>query len=86
MCKDVQKANGGTNKHVKHNIARSGKREGYTQSDPTSRDVSQVVTPKQGLVGVECNHTNKNPLRASNVEKPRTKEANISIKHRNKQA
>ena len=39
------------------------------------KDASQVVTSKQGLVGIECNHTTTNPLRASSVAKTRTKEA-----------
>ena len=61
-------------------------REGYVQSNPTSRDASQMVTSKQGLMGVGCNHATTNPLRASSMGKPRTREANISIMHRSKQA
>ena len=34
-----------------------------------------------GLMGVGCNHTTTNPLKASNVAKPRPRKANISIKH-----
>ena len=45
-----------------------------------------MVTSKKGLAGVSCNHTAINPLRASSVAKPRTREANASIKHRSKQA
>ena len=45
-----------------------------------------MVTSKQGLMGVKCNHTTINLLRASSVVKPRTREVNISIKHRSKQA
>ena len=41
---------------------------------------------KQGLMGVGCNHTTTNSLRASNVAKPRTRETNTSIKHISKQA
>ena len=62
------------------------KREGYARIDSASGDASKMVTPKQGLVGVRCNHTTKNLLRASNMAKPRTREANTSIKHRSKQA
>ena len=81
-----RKPTGGTNKHGKHSIAWSGKKEEYARSDPASKDASQVVTPKQGLVGIGCNRTTINPLRASNVVRPRTREANTSIKHRSKQA
>ena len=28
-----------------------------------------MVTPKQGLIGVRCNHTTTNPLRVSSVAK-----------------
>ena len=35
-------------------------------------------------MGVKCNHTTTNPLRASSVAKPRTREANTSIKHKSK--
>ena len=39
-----------------------------------------MVTSKQGLIGVGCNHTTTNPLRASSVTKPRTREANMEDK------
>ena len=39
-----------------------------------------MITSKQGHMGVECNHTTTNPLRVSNMAKPRTREANTSIK------
>ena len=81
-----RKLTGGTNKHGKHIIARSGKGEWYAQSNRHHGDASQVVTSKQGLMGVGCNHTTTNPLRVSNMAKPRTREANKSIKYRNKQA
>ena len=45
-----------------------------------------MVTFKQGLIGIEHNHTTTNLLRVSSVAKPRTRKANASIKHRNKQA
>ena len=45
-----------------------------------------MVTSKQGLIGVKCDHTTKNLLRTSSVAKPRIREASISIKHRSKQA
>ena len=73
---------GGTNKHGKHSIAWSGKEEKYARSNEHHGDASQVVTSKQDLMGVECNHTTMNPLRASNVAKPRTRAASTSIKHR----
>ena len=45
-----------------------------------------MITSKQDLMGVRCNHTTTNPLRVSNVAKPRTREANTGIKHKSKQA
>ena len=81
-----KKPTGGTNKHGEHGITWSRKKEGYARSNPTSRDASQVVTPKQGLVGVGFNHITINSPKASNVVRPRTREANTSIKHRSKQA
>ena len=77
---------GGTNKHGKQIIARSGKWVEYARSNPASRDTSQVVTSKQGLIGVGHNHATTNPLKTSNVAKPRIRKANTSIKHRSKQA
>ena len=86
-CVKMQrKPTGGANKHDKHSITRSGKGEGYARSNRHHGDAFQVVTSKQGLLGVKCNHTTTNPLRVSNVGKPRTREANTSIKHRSKQA
>ena len=70
---------GGTNKHGKNSIARSGKKEKYARSNQYHGDASQVVTSKQGLMGVRCNHTTTNPLRASNMAKLRTREANINM-------
>ena len=83
-CKHVKmhiKPMGGTNKHGKHIITRSGKGERYAQSNRHHGNASQVVTPKQGLMGIGCNHTTTNLLRVSSVVKPRTRKANISIKH-----
>ena len=77
---------GGTNKHGKHIISRSGKEERYAQSNRHHGYASQVVMSKQDLMGVGHNHSTTYPLRTSNVAKPRTREANKSIKHRNKQA
>ena len=74
------------NKHGKHIITQNEKEERYARSNRHHGDASQVVTSKQGLMGVGCNHTTTNPLRVSNVAKPRTREANKSIKHRSKQA
>ena len=81
-----RKPMGGTNKHGKHIIARSGKGERYARSNWHHGDASQMVTSKQGLMGIECNHTTTNLLRALSVAKPRTREAITSIKHRSKQA
>ena len=66
---------GGTNEHGKHIIARSGKGERYAQSNRHCGDASQMVTSKQGLMGVGYNHTTTNLLRASSVAKPRSKQA-----------
>ena len=49
------------------------------------RDASQVVTSKQGLVGIECNHKTTNPLRVSNMAKPRAREVNTTVKYESKQ-
>ena len=76
----------GTNKHGKHDIAWSGKGERYACSNRHHGDASQMVTSKQGLTGIRCNFIATNLLRASSMAKPRTKEANTSIKHRSKQA
>ena len=81
-----RKPTGGTNKHGKHSIAWSGKREGYAWSNLASGDASQMVTSEQSLMGIGCNHTRLSSRRAPNMVKPRTREANTSIKHRSKQA
>ena len=80
-----RKPMGGTNRHGKHIITQSGKGERYARSKLHHGDASQMVTSKQGIMGVRCYYTTTNPLRASRVAKPRTREANISIeasKHR----
>ena len=77
---------GSTNKHGKHNIAQSEKGERYARSNRHHDDASQMVTSKQGLIGVGRNHTTTNLLRVLSAAKSRTREANASIKHRNKQA
>ena len=79
------KPTGGTNKHGKHIIARSGKGERYARSNEHHGDASQVVAFKQGLMGIGCNHTTTRLLRVSSMAKPRTREVNTSIKHRSKQ-
>ena len=61
-------------------------REGYVQSNPTSRDASQMVTSKQGLMGVRCNQTRSSPWKVSSMAKPRTREASTSIKHKSIEA
>ena len=68
-------------------IASHGKeKEGYARSNRHHGNASQVVTSKLGLMGIGYNYANTNLLRASSVAKPRTREANISIMHRSKQA
>ena len=47
-----RKPMGGVNKHGKHIIAWSGKGERYARSNQLHSDASQVVTSKQGLIGV----------------------------------
>ena len=84
--KTHRKPTGGLNKHGKHIITRNGKGERYAQSNQHHGNASQMVTSKRDLMGVECNHTTTNPLRASSMAKPRTREANTSIKHGSKQA
>ena len=81
-----RKPTGGTNKHSQLIIAWSEKGERYAQSNWHRGDASQMVTSKQGLVGVRCNYTTTNPLWVSNMAKPRTRETNTSVTHRNKQA
>ena len=62
------------------------KGERYARSNRHHGDAPQMVTSKQGLMGVGRNHITTNPLRASSMAKPRTRKANTSIKHRSKQA
>ena len=75
---------GGTNKHGK--ISQSGKGERYARSNWHHSDASQVVTSKQGLMGVRRNHATTYPQRAPNVVKARTRDANTDITHKSKQA
>ena len=78
-----RKPTSGTNKHGKHITARSEKGERYTRSNQHHGNASQMVTSKQGLMGVGYNHTTTNSLRALSVAKPRTRKANIEAsKHR----
>ena len=89
MSKHVKmhrKPTGGTNKHGVQSIVQSKKREGYARSDQHHGDASQMVTSEQCLMGVGCYHTTTNPLKASSVAKPKTREANTSMKHEGKQA
>ena len=74
-----RKPMGGTKKHGKRIIAQSGKGERYAQNNQLHSDASQVVTSKQGLIGVRCNHATTNLLRVSSVAKTRTREASTSI-------
>ena len=81
-----RKPMGGTNKHGKRIIARSEKWERCARSNWYYGDASQMVTFKQGLMGIGCNHTTTNLLRASSMAKLRTREANTGIKRKGKQA
>ena len=65
-----KKQTGGTNKHGKHIIAQNRKGERYTRSNQHHGDISQMVTSKQGLMGIECNRTTTNPLKLSSATKP----------------
>ena len=80
------KPTGGTNKHSKHVITHRGKGKGTHGATRHPKTPPKWLHPKQGLMDVGCNHTTTNPLRASNMGKPSTREANTSIKHRSKQA
>ena len=79
-CKMHIKPTGGTNNHGKHVIPRSGKGERCARSNWHHVDASQMITSKQGFMGVGCNHTTTNPLRALSVAKPRTREASMEDK------
>ena len=80
------KPTGSTDKHGKYIITQSEKREGMQDATDIIAMHPKMVTTKQGLMGVGCNHPTINPLRVSNVAKPKSREANMSIKHRSKQA
>ena len=62
------------------------KRERYAQSNWHHGDASEVVTSRQGLMGVGCNQITTNLLKALSVARPRTREASTSKEHRSKQA
>ena len=94
-CKKAKKAKqAAQNKQGKHvNIARSGERACIKQTNatevyPTSGRI-QTIHKRDG-----CNHTSKWPQRPTNVNpwrpqsmaKPRSRQANMDIKHRSKQA
>ena len=81
-----RKPTSSTNKHGKHIIAWSGKGEGVHKATGIMAMHPQMVTSKQSLMGVGCNHTTINLLKASSMAKPRTRQANTSIKHRIEQA
>ena len=74
-----RKPTGGTNENGKHIIAWSGKGERYERSNRHHGDASQMVTFKQGLIGVGSNHTTINPLKVSSMAKFRTIKANTGI-------
>ena len=68
----------GTNKHGKNIVAWSGKEERYARSNWHHGNASQVVTPKQGLMGVRYNHTTTNLLRCQawqSLEQERLRQA-----------
>ena len=50
-----RKPTGDTNEHGKHIIARNGKGERYAQSNRHHGNASQMVTSKQGHMGVGHN-------------------------------
>ena len=75
-----RKPTGGTNKYGKHIITLSGKGEMYARSNRHHGDASQMVTSKQSLIGIGCNHTTTNPLKVLSVAKPRTREASTEDK------
>ena len=94
-CKDAKKikrvAQSKQGKYIY--ITRSGER--CESSTPTPRRcISQVVTPKQARGGMYATTQSKwpwglistSPRRAQSIAKPRSREANIEIKHRRKQA
>ena len=85
-CKDAKKANGWHKQARQAYHCMEWKRERHAWSNRYHGNASQMVTSKQGLRGVRCNHATTNPLRASSMAKSRIREANISIKHKSKQA
>ena len=54
-------------------------REGYVRSNLASGDASEMVTSKQGLMGVKCNQTISSPQKASSMARLRTREANTGL-------
>ena len=81
-CKEAKKAKRVVKrKQDKHiNIARSGER--CKSSTPAPRRcISQVVTSKQ-----RCDHTSTSLQRAQSMAKPISREVNMEIEHRNRQA
>ena len=74
-----RKPTGGTNKHGKHIIAWCRNGERCVRSNRHHGNTSQMVTSKQGLMGIGCNHITTSPLRVLSLAKPRTREANTCI-------
>ena len=74
-----RKPTSGANKRVSIALHGAGKGERYSLSNRHHGDASQMATSKLGLMGIRCNHTTINPLRVSNVAKPRTREASTSM-------
>ena len=75
----------GINKHGKHIIIHSRKGERYARSNWYHGDASQMVTSKQGLMGIGCNHTTTNLLKVSSVASLELERLTWKIKHRSKQ-
>ena len=80
--KDALKANGWSKQAWQAYHCTEQKREGYARSNPAFGDAFQMVTSKQGLMGIGCDHIITNSLRVSSVAKHKIREASTSIKHR----
>ena len=60
-------------------------KERYARSNQHNGDASQMVTSKQGLMGIGCNHTTTNLLKVSSVASLELERLTWKIKHRSKQ-
>ena len=89
MSKHVKmhgKLTDGTNKHGKQSIAWSGKREGTHRVTSIMVMYPKWLHPNKASWALDVTTQPPNPLRASSVAKPRTREAKMLIKYRRKQA